>query len=88
MLKNAELFVVGAKDAPWYWWDHSGWNWAMGFHGVFWLALIVIAIVDLIRSSRRSLAGAENSAKSALDTRYARGEINWDEYLERKRDLA
>ncbi len=88
MLENAELVLVGAKDAPWYWWDHSGWYWAMGVHGVFWLALIVVATVILIRSSRRGLAGAENSAKSALDTRYARGEINRDEYLERKRDLA
>ncbi len=88
MLENAELVLVGANGAPWYWWDHSGWYWAMGVHGVFWLALIVVAIVILIRSSRGGLAGAKNSAKSALDTRYARGEINRDEYLERKRDLA
>ncbi len=88
MLENAELVLVGANGAPWYGWDHSGWYWAMGVHGVFWLALIVMAIVILIRFSRRGLIGAENSAKSALDTRYARGEINWDEYLERKRDLA
>ncbi len=88
MSENAALVLVGANDADWYGWDHSGWYWAMGFHGVFWLALIVVAIVILIRSSRRGLAGAENSAKSELDTRYARGEINRGEYLEGKRDLA
>lgn len=32
--------------------------------------------------------GADNSAKSALVIRYARGEINRGEYLERKRNLA
>jgi putative membrane protein len=91
MLENAELVLVGANDAPWYWWDHSGWYWAMGLHGIFWLiliALIVVTIVAPIRSSRRGPAGTDRSAKSAMDTRYARGEINRSEYLERKRDLA
>ena len=91
MLENAELVLVGANNAPWYWWDHSGWYWGMGVHGILWftlIALIVVAIIVLTRSSRKGLPGADNSAKSALDIRYARGEINQGEYLERKRDLA
>jgi uncharacterized membrane protein len=63
----------------------------MGVHGLLWLtltALIVVAVGLLIRTSRRGLRGADNWAKSALDIRYARREINRGEYLERKRDLA
>ena len=90
MLGNADLVLVGANDAASYWWDHSGWYWAMGVHGIVWLtliALIVVAIVLFIRTSRRDLPGADNLAKSALDTRYAHGEINRGEYLERRRGL-
>lgn len=91
MMENAELFLVGANDAPWTWSGHPGWYGAMGVHGILWLtlvALIVIAVVSLTRSTRRALPGTENSAISKLDTRYARGEIDQGEYLERKRDLA
>jgi uncharacterized membrane protein len=88
MLENAELVLAGTNNSPWYWWDHSGWYWAMGFHGILWMALIVVAIVVLTRLSRRSLNGVENTANTVLDTRYASGEINRGEYLERKRDLA
>lgn len=88
MSENLESVLPGANDAPWYWWDHSGWYWAMGAHGVIWLiliALIAAAVVVLARSTRRGLS---NPARCALDSRYARGEINRGEYFERKRDLA
>ena len=88
MLENAELVLVGAGDANWYGWDHSGWYWAMGFHGILWLALVVVAIVVLTQFSRRGLPGADSSARSALDVRFARGEIDRGEYRERKRELA
>ena len=88
MSENAELVLVGANDAHWYGWDHSGWYWAMGLHGILWLALVVVAIVVLIQLSRRGLPGADNSAKSTLDIRFARGEIDRGEYHEKKRDLA
>ena len=90
-MKNAEFFLVGANDAPWHWWGHPSWYWAMGIHGILWLtliALIVTAVVGLTRSTRRALPGAENSANSEFDSRYARGEISRGEYLGRKRDLA
>ena len=91
MFDKANLVLVGANDAPGYWWDHTGWYWSMGLHGVFWLALIALVItaaVVLIRSSNRGFARAEGPAKVALDARYARGEIDRGEYLERKRDLS
>ncbi len=91
MSENSDFGLVGANDAAWFWWDHSGWYWTMGVHGVLWftlIALIVVSLVVFIRTSRRGLPGPDNSAKSTLDIRYARGEINRGEYLERKRDLA
>ena len=87
MLETAELVLVGANDAPWYLWDQSAWYWAMGVFGVFWLTLIVIAVIVFTRNSRRDLPAADNSAKSALDIRYAHGAIDRGEHLERKRDL-
>ena len=91
MMEKAELVLVGANYAPWHWWGHPSWYWAMGVHGILWLtliALIVVAVVGLTRTTRRTLPETENSANSEFDTRYARGEINRGDYLERKRNLA
>ncbi len=91
MWDKANLAFMSANDATWGGWDHMGWSWAMGLHGVFWLApiaLLIVAAVILIRSSSRASAGAEGEARTALDGRYARGEIDRGEYLEGKRDLA
>lgn len=89
-MNNAELFLVGANDAPWHWWGHPSWYWAMGIHGILWLTLIalIVVAVGLTRSTRRALPGTENSANSEFDIRYARGEITRGEYLERKRNPA
>jgi len=77
--------------------DH-GWgmmgNWGMGFGFVFWLvilALIIAGVVWFVRS--QPLAGSQRSlerrspALEALEERYARGEINREEYLRKKRDI-
>lgn len=91
MLDKVDLVLVGANNASGYWWDHTGWHWAMGLHGVFWLALIALAIATIValsRTSSRRLRAVKISPRAALDTRYARGEIDRGEYLERKRDLS
>jgi uncharacterized membrane protein len=87
MSEDAKFVLVGANDAPWYLWDQSAWYWAMGVFGVFWFTLIVVAVILFIRTSRRDLPRADDSAKSALDIRYAHGAIDRGEYLERKRGL-
>lgn len=72
----------------------SGWGWGLmgGLHGLFWLVLLVlagVALVALVRYLWRG-GGAESPASSArrvLDERYARGEIDRTEYLQRRQDL-
>ncbi|HEX6958093.1 MAG TPA: SHOCT domain-containing protein [Ferrovibrio sp.] len=71
-----------------------GWGgWWMPWHGIaalLLLALVILGIVVLIRS----LSGREASRRpplsaglSLLEERYARGEIQRDEYLQKKRDI-
>lgn len=58
---------------------------------ILWLAVIVAIIVGLVRWLGGTGGGAERSVRSArdiLDERYARGEIDRDEYVKRKQDIA
>lgn len=86
---------------PGYMYDGS-WFWGMGLHGLFWLVLLGLVIaagVALVRYLWRSTsptrpgageagAGPRSSALETLHLRYARGEIDRDEYLVKKKDLA
>ncbi|MCC7017280.1 MAG: SHOCT domain-containing protein [Rhodospirillales bacterium] len=73
----------------------SGWGWGLmgGLHGLFWLVLLVlagIALVALVRYLWRGGGGPDvtsSSARRLLDERYARGEIDRAEYLQRRQDL-
>jgi putative membrane protein len=88
-------------QAPGYEWGHGpgmmGWGYGAGWFGsvlmiTFWIALIV-GIIFLIRwlvvSTRGRAGGArsEDSALEILKRRYARGEIDKEEFEEKKRDL-
>ena len=75
----------------------TGWGFGMPWFGMifmmlFWIA-VIIAIIFLIRwlilSTRSKSPGlAEgNPALEILKTRYAKGEINKEEFEEKKRDL-
>lgn len=72
----------------------DGWGWFWPFHFIipilFW-ALIIAAAVWLVRYATggreypqlpRRLPGLDG-----LEERYARGEINRDEYLQKKKDI-
>lgn len=58
---------------------------------VLWTAVLVlvlafVVVLIVVRQGRRAAVGME-SARSLLDRRYAAGELERDEYLERRRDL-
>ncbi len=70
-------------------WDAGIWPWFSGFHGVLWIALlavIVFAVVHLVRGSRHN--PEYDAALAALGEEYARGRISRDEFLVRRDDLA
>ena len=91
MLDKAEFFFARFNHAPWHSWDHSSWYGEMGIQGLFWMLailLITMAIFAQIQASRRNLSEAVIPAGTELDARYAVGEIDRVEYLERRRNLS
>ncbi len=72
--------------------DHS-WmmnGWGSGFGFIFWLlilAAIIAGIVWFARSQAQTGSSKRRSGLDVLEERYARGEINREEYLQKKRDL-
>lgn len=76
-----------------YGWDHMGrWGWGMAVTGWVFMALLIGLVAWLMVSSTRhgSPQAHESSRFEAIDTldrRYARGEIDRDEYLARMEDL-
>jgi len=51
------------------------------------LALVVAASVWLVRTARGPVPPGAAAARHELDLRYARGEVDRDEYLRRRADL-
>lgn len=80
----------------WNGYGMMGWGWGFWpFHFVgplLVIGLIIAAIVMAVRAStgpaeHRGQAGRFSAGLDALDERYARGEINRDEYLQKRRDI-
>jgi len=70
-------------------WGDGGWGFGMGLIGLVFLGLIVAGIVLVIRGSSEGASdrAGRRSALDILDDRFARGEIDREEYEERKRVL-
>ncbi len=67
-----------------------GWMWFMWIFFIIFWGLVIWGIVALIRGVSQSGSSDSSKADSALDVlkkRYARGEINKEEYEEKKKDL-
>ncbi len=71
--------------------NDCGWMPMMGFGmlfmALFWVALIVGGVLLVKWLMGQGGASREDSALDILKKRYARGEINKQEFEERKRDL-
>lgn len=78
------------------WSDMGGWSWGWGMFGMLhmllWWVLVILGIVVLVRWGLGGTARREprhaGRALEILGERYARGEINKDEYEQKKKDLA
>jgi putative membrane protein len=68
----------------------NGFGFGLGIPGlgmiVFW-GLIILLVVWLVRLFSAGKTGTEKSARQILDERFARGEIDREEYEQRKRAL-
>lgn len=79
-------------QGPWGMHDGwSGWWWPMG--GLVWLLILGLAVIGLMTLIRRlfgqsAKAEASSEALKSLDARYARGEIEREDYLRRKQDIS
>ena len=80
----------------WDGWMHGGWGWGFGMAGMvlFWLA-VVVALVFATRVLIGRPGARDGGTGHAVETpleilrrRYARGEIDREEYEEKKRDLS
>ena len=77
-----------------HWGMMGGWGYGWGVaHMIVWVVIliaIIIGIVWLVRSLSAKddrVLSHRRAGLDVLEERYARGEINRDEYLEKKRDL-
>jgi putative membrane protein len=86
-------------EQPGSWHMHDwGMGWGMGWGGGMVLGplltiglviLLVVLILPFVRSLGSGAAGPrERTARDILDERYAKGEIDREEYLRRRQDVA
>lgn len=67
-----------------YW---HGMGWGMPFGGLFSLLFLILILVALYRVLGGQGGKRRSDALGILEQRYAKGEIQREEYLEKKRDL-
>jgi putative membrane protein len=69
-----------------------GWGYGFGLlHMIIWLvilAAIVAGVVWLVRTGALQVSARRSPGLQVLEERYARGEINRDEYLRKKQDIS
>ncbi len=75
-------------------WGMMGWGYgAFGFfHMIFWIVIlgaVIAAVIWFVRTpgTYRSFL-RRSSGLDVLEERYARGEINREEYLQKKQDIS
>lgn len=76
-------------------WGMMGYGYGFGlFHMIVWvivLVAIIAGVVWLVRTvalgNTQQTSARRSAGLDVLEERYARGEINRDEYLQKKRDI-
>lgn len=63
---------------------HAGW---MGLWMVFWLAVLILLVWVAVRAAGGPTSRAEETPEQILKRRYARGEIECEDYERRLSDL-
>jgi len=79
----------GQTMSAWGW--GSGFMWLMPLVMLAWFALMIAVIVLLVRwlgGGNGGRSASTRNARDILDERYARGEIDREEYVQRKNDIA
>ena len=84
--------ISGWQYGGWGMMGGFGWMWLMSIFMILFWGLVIWGIVALVRglSGSRGSDSTPPTADSALEVlkrRYARGEINKEEYEEKKKDL-
>ena len=72
-------------------WDFGGHGWGMFWGWVVGLVVLIVIIWIVVKLMNQHAGSAHHPDKSPLDIlkeRYARGEIDKEEFEERKKDLA
>lgn len=68
--------------------DHWGWSFfGHGFGLLFWIVAIVLIVALVIGLSGRNSSRDKPSARDILKERYAKGEIDREEYERKMNDL-
>ena len=91
---NFVLPVLQERVAEWHWEMHPVW-WMWGAGGlvmmlmmlVFWGVVIAVLVLGIRWLVSQGRGPAQDSALAILRERYARGEINREEFETRRRDL-
>jgi putative membrane protein len=78
------MFWHWSYSTPWFWWWFP-------FHGlmtlIFTIAIIVLIVMLFRRRSPPPDFHGRSQALEILEQRYAKGEIQREEYLQKKQDL-
>lgn len=91
--------VAGFASANMMGWGYDGGMMGGGFGGLFgglfmllWWAIIIVAIVALVKwvanQTKGAHGGHDKTPLDILKERYAKGEINKEEFEAKKKDLA
>ena len=66
----------------------DGFGMGGGFLGLFWITLLVLVVVWVFRAAGSRDRSTQKSALELLQERYARGEIDREEFIQKRKDLS